>query len=424
MELLCNGLGFYDLDVPPGDPNFSKVFRCPNNPLEQDDDRKDTLRRLSNLGRYKDASFENFQIAPGGMSDTAEQSLHLAFTTAQRFAQNPHGKWIVFAGSYGSGKTHLAAAIGNARLEQGEFVLFVTAPDLLDTLRGSYAPDADMSYRDLFERVRQADMLILDDLGVENPSDWAKEKLFQLLNHRYTDRLATVITTNIDIDTLDPRLRSRMLDMDVVEHVRITAPDYRSFHTNEKERLSDLHLYSDLQFNNFDVRSGCKPSESQNLQKALRTAQEYAETADGWLVLMGESGTGKTHLAAAVANYWRQHGADVMFVTAPDLLDYLRRTFSAESNVTFDAQFQQVKNTPLLVLDDLDAADHTKPWVREKLVQLIKHRYVRRLPTVVTTNNTLEKLDGQIRTRLSDMRLSRLFAIATRPYVERRRSSM
>ncbi|MEM6528400.1 MAG: ATP-binding protein [Chloroflexota bacterium] len=417
----CNGSGFYDVDVPVGHPDFSKVFRCPNNPLEHDNARKDTLRRLSNLGSYSDANFDNFDLGQKGMSDNAYQSLRLAHSTALRFAENPAGKWIVFEGTYVSGKTHLAAAIGNERLENGEMVLFITAPDLLDHLRSAYGRDAEASYSETFDRVRRADLLILDDLGVENPSEWSKEKLFQLLNHRYSERLPTVITTNTDIDKLDPRLRSRMLDMNVVQHVRITAPDYRSIHTNAQERLSDLHLYGEYQFDNFDLRSGCYPQETQNLQRVIYGAQEYAQQAVGWMLIKGDSGTGKTHLAAAIANHWQFNGGEVMLVSAPDLLDYLRRTFNPNSNLSFDEQFNQVKETPMLVLDDLGAVDHNKAWVREKLIQIIKYRYLLRLTTLITTSTQIEDMDGQIATRLIDQRMCRSFEITARPYAVRLR---
>lgn len=418
----CNGSGFYDLDVPVGHPDFSTVFRCPNNPLSEDDQRKQTLRKLSNLGAFSAASFDNFDLNRGAMSESAYQSLRRAYSEAIRYAEATDGNWMVIEGAYGSGKTHLAAAIGNRRLERGELVLFVTAPDLLDHLRGGYAPNAEESYDQMFDRVRRADLLILDDLGVENPSEWSREKLFQLLNHRYTQQLATVVTTNVSVDSLDPRLRSRMLDMSRVSYVRITAPDYRSIHTNAQERLSDLHLYDAYSLENFDVRHGAHPQEQQNLTRALQTAHEFVQGGRGWLVLIGNSGTGKTHLAAGIANHWQRSGGEVMFVAAPDLLDYLRKTFGAGSNVTFDEQFQQVKEAPLLVLDDLGAVDHNKAWVREKLLQIIKHRYIRKLPTVITTTQEFDEIDGQIRTRMLDSRLCHIFAITARPYVDRMRS--
>ena len=115
-------------------------------------------------------------------------------------------------GGYGCGKTHLAAAIANAVVQRGITPLFVTVPDLLDHLRATYAPYLSGGYSDRFEQVRTTPLLILDDLGTENTTSWALEKLFQLLNYRYLMRLPTVITTNQELEHLDPRLRSRLAD--------------------------------------------------------------------------------------------------------------------------------------------------------------------------------------------------------------------
>jgi DNA replication protein DnaC len=60
--------------------------------------------------------------------------------------------------------------------------------------------------------VKSAALLVLDDLGTESATAWAREKLYQLFNHRYNARLPTVITTAVPIEQLDPRLASRMLD--------------------------------------------------------------------------------------------------------------------------------------------------------------------------------------------------------------------
>jgi DNA replication protein DnaC len=142
------------------------------------------------------------------------------------FAANPEG-WLVLQGGYGCGKTHLAAAIGNAQLLTQRRAMFVPVPDLLDHLRSTYAPDSRVSYDQLFEAVRTTPLLILDDLGTQSATAWAEEKLYQLFNYRYNARLATVITTNLSIDDLDPRVGSRLSDRALSRIVAIAAPDYR-----------------------------------------------------------------------------------------------------------------------------------------------------------------------------------------------------
>ena len=74
----------------------------------------------------------------------------------------------MLAGAHGSGKTHLAAAIANMCIEGGRPVFFVSVPDLLDDLRASYAPTSDIAYSDLFQQVKEAPLLVLDDLGSQS----------------------------------------------------------------------------------------------------------------------------------------------------------------------------------------------------------------------------------------------------------------
>lgn len=422
-EMFCNGLGFYDKDVPHGHPDFNKTFRCPYHPIQEDAARIEKLRKMSNLDSLRDKTFASFESVPVAFSGgEVNASVDMALNTATEYADNLAGRWLVMTGNYGTGKTHLAAAIGNSRVNKGDTVLFMTAPDLLDQLRGSYNQSQEDSYDEMFERVRTCDLLILDDFGTENPSGWAKEKLFQLLNHRYNEKLSTVITTNTDLDTLDPRLRSRMLDTTFVSRIDIDAPDYRSAQASKHDVLSDLDLYEHYDFHNFDIHTGCDRQEQYNLQKALNVAQEYAQQPFGWLVLIGDSGTGKTHLAAAIARQvQRQIGGqnEVVFLEVADLLDHLRTTYSPQSPVTFDTQFRRIKDANLLVLDNMGRTDHTKPWVREKLMQIVNHRYVRRLPTIITTLYSIDEQDAQFATRLKDRRLVRAFGIMARAYVVR-----
>lgn len=415
---ICGGLGVVKYDVPVMHPRFGKLFRCPNFPVEADRERRERLRKLSNLESFGEKSFSNFEIAPQGYSSVECQSLELAFNGAHNYAQQPDG-WLLLEGPYGCGKTHLAAAVGHYRLERGDAVLFITTPDLLDHLRSAFSPRSETTYDELFERVRETDVLILDDLGVENPSEWAKEKLFQLLNHRYSRRLPTIITTNCDLDSLDPRIRSRLLDVQVIRHVKVLAPDYRSQVQNQREQLlSRLPMYSDMTFDNFNVQSNVTREEQHNLVQVAQTAADFARSPRGWLMFMGTYGSGKTHLAASIANHRQLQGDAVMFITVPDLMDYLRTTFSPNSTRSFDELFDAVRNVRLLVLDDMNT-DYAKSWAKEKLFQLLDYRYVGKLPTVITTAQALDQMDERILSRLLDTRICKNVAITSRSYAVR-----
>ena len=88
------------------------------------------------------------------------------------------------------------------REDEGDTVFFSIVPDLLDHLRAAFAPTSELTYDALFERVRESGLLVLDDLGAENGTAWATEKLFQLINYRYNYRMPTVITTNARLMSL------------------------------------------------------------------------------------------------------------------------------------------------------------------------------------------------------------------------------
>jgi len=344
-----------------------------------------------------------------------------AYELAKEFAQQPKG-WLIFSGGYGCGKTHLAAAIANYRLEQGEPVLFVVVPDLLDHLRATFSPDSAITYDERFETVRTAPLLILDDLGTQSTTPWAKEKLYQIFNYRYNAQLPTVITipsmisTERPLDEIDARLRSLMSDPDLCQIYIIEAPDFRASGGTDEEAQSIISLYAAQTFDTFDPRRPeLPPDERENLRRAYAIAKEYAENPQGWLVFMGMYGCGKTHLAAAIANHLHQQGHRVRFEVVPDLLDHLRATYSPSSPTSYDKRFEAVREAPFLALDDLGSQSAT-PWAREKLYQIFNYRYQAKLPTVITMRESLEEADPWLASRMLDHSLCTVYTILAPPY--------
>jgi DNA replication protein DnaC len=146
---------------------------------------------------------------------------------------------------------------------------------------------------------------------------------------------------------------------------------------------------------------------------------EFAKNPKVWLVLMGPTGNGKTHLAAAIVNYRYEAGQPALFVVVPEFLDHLRSTFGPESKVSYDEFFESVKTAPLLVLDDFGEHSAT-PWAKEKMYQLISYRYNAQLPTVITTRYSLdeinEDIDEAVSSRLVDYEFSYAFSINAPDY--------
>lgn len=222
---VCGGAGYLRYDVSVDDPRFGQLVPCECTRRDLERRRMERLVERSNLGALRRLTFDTFILkfrdgAPPARTPDA------AFRVARAYAENPEG-WLVLHGAFGTGKTHLAAAVANHRLAQGEPVVFIVVPDLLDHLRSTFSPTSEVTYDELFETVRNTPLLILDDLGSQTSTEWAKEKLYQILNHRYNKGLPTVITTNLSPDEIEPRLRSRIGDSQLSKLCEIRDIDKR-----------------------------------------------------------------------------------------------------------------------------------------------------------------------------------------------------
>lgn len=407
---ICGGLGYVTRDVPVGHPDFGKAVLCICQHDKAAARKARKVRKVSNLEGYHHLTFDNFTVQPDG------SPLHAAAESAFRFTEELNG-WLVFQGDYGTGKTHLAAAIGNQLLALGhEDVVFLTVPDLLDHLRTTYHPASETTYDVLFDRLRNAHVLILDDLGTESPTAWAAEKLFQLLNHRYVYRLPTVITTNHRLDDMDGRIASRLSDTGLVQPFALDAPDFRRTRHMDEEadshNITDLSLYHHMTFESFDWAALERPQRAKEILNVYISRPQMA----GWLFVIGGHGTGKTHIAAAIAQYRMHHFQDrVMFLRCSDMFDYLRNSFNKAQN-DLEERFRQISEADVLVLDDLTTRS-ASAWVAEKLFQIIDYRYLTQKPTVFTAvEKELETLDDRIESRLKDRYLCTFVSLGSQHY--------
>ena len=399
----CNGSGWVTRRVHVGHPEFGQAMPCRCQQVQDVADRVSSLRRYSNLGALSRMSFA--ETHPDGLlEDAAARRLFAeALPAARAFAEAPDG-WLVLSGPTGSGKTHLAAAIANRCIERRHTTFFIVVSDLLDHLRSAYSPDSPASYDDLFEQVRNVPLLVLDDLGVQNATPWAQEKLFQVINHRYNHSLPTVVTVRGPVSRLDETLRTRLEGRDNRSKVLLLG----QFNNRLTQGIGEVRpeMLQRMTFDSFDPGGGANSSrqDRESLGNALRAAQTFAASPDGWLLFTGPRGSGKTHLAVAIAGESLKQGRQVFFAFVPTLLDHLRATFSPDSAVRFDELFEQVNTVPLLVLDDL-GAESSRPWAEEKLYQIVVHRHEGRLPTVITTASSIEELEDakpRVSSRLVD----------------------
>lgn len=396
--------------APIGHPDFGKAFPCQ---CQESDAhlsaRVSALERYSNLGSLRRATFA--AADPNGPGDDATSSRVFADAcrAAVEYAENADG-WITFSGPSASGKTYLAAAIANRRIELGEPALFITAADLLDYLRSGFDEDSELPFIDLFEQVRSAPLLVLDDLPTRPATPWTQERLLQLLAGRHSAQLPTVITLRGDFGHLDEFLRTRLDSDDGFARLFVLSRTGKAARNRFGTIPTSMHQRMTFDSFKVDDRGDLPREQADSLAHALRNMMAWSERPDeqrGPLLLDGKVGVGKTHLAVAAAAERERRGDRVFFATVTDLLDQLRATFAPDNPMMHDDMLDRIKMADLLVLDDF-GAERSTPFAEDKLFQIINYRYEDRLPTIITTSldfGAIADSRPRIASRLADRRV-------------------
>ena len=191
--------------------------------------------------RYQECLFENF--------DPLNQNLSRAKTMASRFVEEYPAidGGLLILGACGVGKTHLAVSIIHALMLRYEtWCVFYDFRELLKQIQSSFNPVARTTEWQILEPVVQCEVLLLDDLGAERPTDWVRDTFAYIINHRYNQKRTTIITSNFEdgeskprklsdgsivtgeetlAERIGDRLRSRLYEMCKV--IRISADDFR-----------------------------------------------------------------------------------------------------------------------------------------------------------------------------------------------------
>jgi DNA replication protein DnaC len=210
----CFGTG---VEVVPG--KGSRPCRC-----RTPDDRQKLLEAARIPRRYADCSLDNFK-------SELNSSQNIAFRYACRLVLDYPAvdRGLLFMGTVGVGKTHLAVAIIKGLIKKGVPSLFYESGSLLKEIQDSYNPISKTSELRVLAPVYQAEVLVLDELGSTVPTDWVRDTMYQIINKRYNDKKLTVFTTNY-MD--EPRVRPK-------EEDEIPAPRW-SGRKLTPERIHDM----------------------------------------------------------------------------------------------------------------------------------------------------------------------------------------
>ena len=190
---ICHGVGFVRRSVPMADPDFGQALPCECVKLNP-------IAGVPQL--YREARFDTFDLRLNpGMMAAVNASMELAAgETSNVFLYGPPGL----------GKTHLLISAVRASRERGFGAWFWEAPELLAHLRRCIGSEDGPNVDDEIERLGSGGFLLgLDDLGAHNPTGWAEEQLYRILNRRYVNSAPTIITSNAALEAIDSRIRSR-----------------------------------------------------------------------------------------------------------------------------------------------------------------------------------------------------------------------
>jgi len=182
--------------------------------------------------RYSECSLSNYQ--PVSNNGSQLRAFNYAYWLVHDYPSVDRG--LLFMGSCGVGKTHLAAAILRGLINKGVRCLFYEFGSLLKEIQGTYNPQAQTFESKVLEPVYESEVLVLDELGASKTTDWVRDTMMRIINTRYNDRKLTIFTTNyVDErrterdetleDRIGVRLRSRLYEM--CRTIEMEGDDYR-----------------------------------------------------------------------------------------------------------------------------------------------------------------------------------------------------
>lgn len=166
------------------------------------------LERARIPQRYLNKSLENFS-AP---DKHRKMLVHSARAYINQFNfEKDYPKGLLMIGPVGCGKSHLAVSILRGVISKGYSGLYYNSPDLMRDIRSTFEKDSDVTEDDLLEEVTTTDLLVFDDVGAENSTNFVLDRFYLIVNERYDGCKPLILTTNLELEQLENRLGKRIV---------------------------------------------------------------------------------------------------------------------------------------------------------------------------------------------------------------------
>ena len=408
---ICNNTGkLYPLNSN-GSVNFQKLVTCSCVLNDLAAERTKSFLQSSGIGALGRYNFDLLNTEDKGLNPLYSAALK----KAQAWIVQPIG-WLFLSGSYGPSKSHISAALTMEALKQNKSAAYRTALEIIALLR--IPLDEETVFSKSIDFVRSSHLLIIDEIHPEL-SDWEQERLGELLAHRLRNDLPCVLASASPPQEYNPSLSAKFSDSalcQICDLGETIADQDRDSGFDTRFALQKKMTFASFQ----KERPNLPKEQSFSLKSAFIAATSFAEHPEGWLIFIGGVGSGKTHLAAAIANAIYEKGGRCLFASVPELVDSLRQAYSntTADSMGYDQLLNRIKTTPLLILDDF-GGEVVTPWAKEKLYQIISYRHNAQLPMVLTSNLSLDEIgkrDERVLSRLLDKQMSNVLAVTANDF--------
>lgn len=171
--------------------------------VDKKNHRLEILRNHSLMGRkFESCTFENFEV-----DEINKQYFNIAKRYADKFDEiKKQNLGLLFFGSPGTGKTYLGFCIANELISKMTPVIAISSIGLLNRIKETYKKYGNEGEVQIINSLKNASLLILDDLGAENNTPWSKEKIYEIIDSRYRDGKPVIITTNLSLGQLKNKM--------------------------------------------------------------------------------------------------------------------------------------------------------------------------------------------------------------------------